>query len=402
VKTHSNETRGKCPLSVVSAMLMVFGLGLPPANAQADDPASAAWRQSRLEDLGRALFFDVNLSLDRTQSCATCHDPAVAFIDWRDNAVGRAASLGDDAVSLGDRNAPSLSYARYSPAFHLDQQGQYKGGQFWDGRASNLAEQAMAPPLNPLEMRLADSDALASRLAENPQYQTAFKTLFGDNIFDAPQRLHVAMGESIAAFEATDFFSPFDSKYDRYLRGEYQPNAAEELGMTLFFSQQFTNCNQCHQLRTIPGAQEETFTNYSFENIGVPRNQLLRASNGLGDSHRDHGLLENPEVDDPAQAGRFKVPSLRNVAITAPYMHNGVFKDLKTVVHFYNKYNARSSASQINPETGEAWGDPEVSENLALDKLRAGPALDARRVDALVAFMRMLTDRRYEGLLPPE
>jgi len=90
---------------------------------------------------------------------------------------------------------------------------------------------------------------------------------------------------------------------------------------------------------------------------------------------------------------------LRNVAITAPYMHNGVFQDLRTVVLFYNKYLARGSKAQINPETGEPWGEPEVAENLALEKLQFGRALDERGIDALVAFMRMLTDKRYEAVL---
>src|SRR5690606_37845706 len=109
--------------------------------------------------------------------------------------------------------------------------------------------------------------------------------------------------------------------------------------------------------------------------------------------------LDNPAVDDPAQAGRFRVPTLRNVALTAPYMHNGVFSDLRTVVLFYNKYLARGSKAQTNPETGSPWGQPEVPENLALTELESGRALDARSIDALVAFMKMLTDKRYEALL---
>ena len=93
------------------------------------------------------------------------------------------------------------------------------------------------------------------------------------------------------------------------------------------------------------------------------------------------------------------MPTLRNVAVTGPYMHNGVFKDLRTVVLFYNKYNTRSPKRQINPETGQQWQPPEVAENLSLKELETGPALDNRRIDALVAFMKMLTDQRYEHLL---
>ncbi|MBN4075015.1 methylamine utilization protein MauG [Gammaproteobacteria bacterium AH-315-E17] len=356
-------------------------------------------RQSKLVDLGTALFFDVNLSKDRTQSCATCHDPARAFIDWRDSGVAAAASLGGDLMSLGDRNAPTISYAALTPKFHINAEGEYEGGMFLDGREPDLAGQAGGPPLNPLEMGFLNKAAVIERLIESPVYEVAFKELFGEAIFNNSDAAYAAMTESIAAFEKTDFFSPFDSKYDRYLRGEYELSREEELGLTLFFSEQFTNCNQCHQLNTLPGSARETFSNYTFHNIGTPVNKILRTANGLGIDYIDNGLLENQEVNDPAQAGRFKVSTLRNIAITAPYMHNGVFQDLKTVVLFYNKFNTRSSSAQINPETGEVWGEPEVAENISLTELESAPALDERRIDALVAFMRLLTDRRYEALL---
>ncbi|MDT8398317.1 MAG: cytochrome c peroxidase [Pseudomonadales bacterium] len=383
---------------LVSTMLLLVSV-LVSVLVQGAETAEEELHRIKLEDLGRALFFDVNLSRDRTQSCGTCHDPAVAFVDWRENAVGRAASVGDDGISLGDRNAPTASYARFSPSFHRDAEGEYRGGQFWDGRADNLVAQAGGPPLNPLEMAMPDQASVSRRLQESPVYVQAFRNLFGSNIFERPEKVYQAMAESIAAFEESGFFSPFDAKYDRYLRGEYQPTEQEELGMTLFFSQQFSNCNRCHQLNSRADTEGETFSNYKYKNIGVPVNKVLRAANGLGEQHIDHGLLDNPAVDDPLQAGRFKVPTLRNVAVTGPYMHNGVFADLRTVMLFYNKFNARSAASRINPETGEPWGEPEVAENIALEELEQGPALDAQRIDALVAFLKMLTDRRYEQLV---
>lgn len=355
--------------------------------------------QIRLEDLGRALFFDVTLSRDKTQACATCHDPAQAFIDWRDNGVNRAVSMGGDFRSLGDRNAPTASYAALTPELHRNEEGEYVGGMFWDGRENDLEGQAGGPFLNPLEMQMPDKASVVARLQEHTLFPYAFKSLFGDDVFADVDTAYRRMTEAIAAFERTEFFSPFDSKYDRYLAGEYEPTDEEELGISLFFSEQFTNCNQCHQLHTSPIAEREPFTNYVHENIGVPINREVRMLNGLGLDHIDYGLLENPAVDDPAQAGKFKTPTLRNVALTAPYMHNGVFQDLKTVVQFYNKYNIRGRAADINPETGEPWGEPEVAENLALEELESGDALDERRINALVAFMKMLTDRRYEHLV---
>jgi cytochrome c peroxidase len=352
-----------------------------------------------VEALGQMLYFDTNLSRNRSQSCATCHAPQQGFADNRDNGVAGAASLGDDGRSLGDRNAPSASYARFSPAFHLNAEGHYVGGQFHDGRAADLAAQAGGPPLNPGEMAMPGKAAVVARLRENPAYVEAFRRHYGEAIFDSDDRAYAAMAESIAAFEKTDLFAPFDSKYDRYLRGEYEMSAQEELGMTLFFSQQFTNCNLCHQLKPSPATKGETFSNYRFHNIGVPINEHLRRLNGKGAALIDRGLLENPQVGDATQAGKFKVPTLRNVAVTGPYMHNGVFRELRTVVLFYNQYNSRSPARQINPETGEKWREPEVAENLSLKELQTGPALDDRRIDALVAFMKTLTDKRYEHLL---
>lgn len=351
--------------------------------------------QVKLEDLGRSLFFDVNLSLNRSQACGSCHDPAQAFID----RSGGAVSLGDDGISLGDRNAPTASYAKFSPPFHLNEEGEFFGGQFWDGRESDLEGQAGVPPLNPMEMGMPDKLSVVRRLQESPVYEVAFRNLFGEDIFDDEDTAYGAMASSIATFERSDFVSPFDSRYDRYLHGDYELTEQEELGMTLFFSEQFTNCNQCHQLNSLGGTEQETFTNYSFGNIGVPVNTVIRDANGLGPDYIDHGLLGNPAIDDPAQDGKFKVSTLRNVAITAPYMHNGIFQELRTVMLFYNKYNSRGASSQINPETGELWGEPEVVENIALEELESGPALDDERIDALVAFMKILTDRRYEHLL---
>ena len=352
-----------------------------------------------LEALGKALYFDTNLSENRNQSCATCHNPKTGFADARGNRTGNAVSLSDDGKSLGDRNAPTTSYARFSPRFHKNDQGEYVGGQFHDGRAPGLADQAAGPPLNPVEMNMPDPAAVVARVQENPAYTTALERLRGKDIFENTDQAYAAVTEAIAAFERTDEFAPFDSKYDRYLRGEYQMTRQEDLGMTLFFSQQFTNCNRCHQLRPRQCMAEETFSNYEYHNIGTPVNRLVRAANGLGDEHVDRGLLENPTVNDPAQKGKFKVPTLRNVAVTAPYMHNGVFQDLRTVVLFYNQYNSRAARRQINPETGKPWAEPEVRENRSLKDLRHGPALNDKRIDALVAFMKTLTDRRYEHLL---
>ena len=359
--------------------------------------ASPVFAFDTLEELGEALFFDVNLSKNRTQSCATCHDPEFAFVDPRETAAGRAVSLGDDGKSLGDRSAPTASYAMFTPDFEQLDVSAWRGGMFWDGRAAGLAGQAGGPPLNPIEMGMPDKTSVVARLQEDADYVTSFKALFGDEIWASNDAAYEAMTRAIASFESTPLFAPFDSKYDRYLRGEVALTPEEELGRVLFTSQQFSNCNLCHQLRPSPIAPDETFTNYEYHNIGVPVNAAARAINGA--SGPDAGLLANPDIDAASAAGRFKVPTLRNVAVSGPYMHNGVFKNLRTVVLFYNKYNTRNPDRQINPETGKPWAMPEIPQNLSVMELTEGPALDDRRIDALVAFMKTLTDQRYEHLL---
>lgn len=383
--------------------ILQSGLGLVLLTLVVDAAGVASAQQPPAFDskvaLGRSLFFDTNLSMNRTQACATCHDPALAFTDPRETEAGRAVSLGDDGASLGDRNTPTAMYARFSPVFHKNADGFYVGGQFLDGREPDLKGQASGPPLNPIEMGMPDEASVVARLKENPIYVASFDKIFGAGTLDDATAAYDAMAESIAAFEETAFFSPFDSKYDRFLRGEVKLSKQEELGRVLFFSQQFTNCNKCHQLQPSQVSQAETFSNYRFHNIGIPVNAAARGVNGKEPGFVDRGLLDNPAVDDEGEAGKFKVPTLRNVAVTAPYMHNGVFKDLRTTVVFYNKYNTKKASGQINPETGKPWAPPEVDANLSLEELEHGPALDDKRIDAIVAFLKTLTDRRYEHLL---
>ncbi len=354
--------------------------------------------QEQLVELGRELFFDVNLSNNRTQSCATCHDPLRAFTDGRESGVDAAVSLGDDGVSLGDRNAPTLAYISFTPDFSRDQNGEYSGGLFHDGRAATLVEQAGLPIINPVEMGMPDIAAVAGRIRENPRYVERIQQLFGSGIQEDAELLFIAITRSIAAFEQTELFAPFDSKYDRHLRGEYRMSKKEKYGHDLFFSG-LTNCSSCHMLQTSTGHPRETFSDYRYYNIGVPVNVRVREKNGMAGEYRDSGLLDNPLVADSSHAGKFKVPTLRNIAVTSPYMHNGVFRELHTAVQFYGKYLVHNTFSQINPETGEPWGQTEFPQTVDVDLLRQGQPLDRDRVEALVAFLKLLTDRRYEPLL---
>lgn len=379
----------------VSAALSVALAGYMVGAGNAADPPPIASK----EELGRALFGDINLSRNRTQACVSCHSPNLAFTDPRSNAgVGGAVSLGDDGTSLGERNTPTATYASFAPDFHINAKGKAVGGLFLDGRAKNLEEQAGGPPLNPIEMGMPDKASVVARLKENPDYIAAFNVLYGDGVLADPEKGYAAMTAALAAFQRTPEFAPFDSKYDRYLRGEVKLTDQEELGRVLFFSSQFTNCSQCHKLNMLGGSEKEVFSNFEYHNIGTPANRAVHAANG---KPADRGLAANSAIKDDNQAGKFKVPTLRNVAVTAPYMHNGVFEDLRTVILFYDKYNSKAARRQINPETKKPWDAPEVPQNISIKELEIGPGLDDRRVDALVAFLKTLTDKRYEHLIQP-
>lgn len=380
--------------------------------------------------LGKKLFHDKNLSNDRTQSCATCHDPAKGFIDGRTNkasinAIAGAGSLGDNQTSIGDRNAPTAAYAAFSPHFKCgtrsrvasqktsgiaDYEG-FIGGQFWDGREANLAGQAGGPPTNPGEMNMASKAAVVERLKANNEYVTSFERLYSASIFDDTDKAYSAMAESIAAFETDDkaAFYPFDSKYDRSLLASieqdyfaYDITSLAAKGKTRFFSSDLT-CAACHQLREI-GNKGEIFSTFEYHNIGVPANTHLRSFNGT--TIVDDGLLKNPLVKAVSEKGKFKVPTLRNIAVTAPYMHNGVFNELETVIKFYQhaKLRAKSdvgaAGDEINPETNLAWRAAEIGDNIANDLLGGNDInLDAKEIEAMVCFLMSLTDKRYEPLL---
>jgi len=357
-------------------------------------PAAALAAGDSLATLGRALFFDTRLSARGTQSCATCHDPAHAFADARDNGVAGAVSLGDDGVSLGTRNAPSIAYAATVPPFGVDADGEARGGLFLDGRAATLATQAAAPLVDPREMALADHGAVLERVRENAWYVDELERHFGAGVLADERDGMAAVTAAIAAFEQGPPFLAYDSRYDRFLAGEIALTIEEELGRRLFFSD-LTNCMQCHLLEANRVQARETFTDHRYHNIGVPANPAL------ADATDDPGLGANPAVDATTAMGRFRTPTLRNVAVTAPYMHNGVFAELATALKFYNQYLVDNAEVRINPETGRSWGTRPFPHTIEQALLGRGQPLDDTRVRHLVAFLRALTDRRYERLLPP-
>ena len=403
---HARRLRVLIRALVPACMGLAALAGGFPAVADAQAAQGAVF--ATLDQLGQALFHDVNLSRTRTQSCASCHDPARAFSEPVAGRAGGAVSTSADGVLLGDRNAPPITYAALVPSLHRDAEGHPAGGLFHDGRADDLAAQAVQPILNPVEMQMPDAAAVVARVRENPGYVRAFRDLLGVDLAGVDQAgvdqaggvapAFDAIGQALAAFERTPAFVAFDSRYDRALRGEIELREDEKKGRDLFFSA-LTNCSRCHLLDTVQRSASEPFTSHRYFNIGTPPNHAVRAINGHAPGTIDEGLAANPVMASPAWTGMFRVPSLRNVAVTGPYMHNGVFRELSTVVFFYNQYQGRSAAFRVNPETGQPWDAPEVSGTVDSERLREGQPMEADRIALILAFLRALTDRRFEHLL---
>ena len=353
--------------------------------------------------LGKQLFSDKTLSFNQTMSCATCHNPEKGFIDDRDNGVASAVSLGDNLNSLGSRNSPTVSYASLTPDFIGNNQNA-RGGQFLDGRASNLTDQAGQPFLNALEMGMPDQASVVARIVANPDYVAAFEALYGVAVFDNTSTAYTALSDSLASFQETQEVSPFDSKFDRAIAGTYTLSNAERNGQDLFFSNR-ASCRDCHRVEGLANiSPSQLFTNHEYENIGVPANQtlnsVLQSSGQQADlvANGDQGLFENPAVNTNDARGLFRVPTLRNVSVTAPYMHNGVFANLETVIQFYD-HQGGNNQRNINPETNQVWNTPEVNNNISNNQL-AMQDLSNNDIDNLECFLRTLTDAQFESELP--
>jgi cytochrome c peroxidase len=335
------------------------------------------------ERLGKLLYFDDNLSKPRVQSCASCHHPKAGFADPDKNVP---TSQGAIRSRFGGRNSPTSAYMGFSPDFHYDEeQGLYVGGQFWDGRAATLEEQAKGPFLNPLEMNNPDK-AYVIKSIRASHYDHLFEKVFGDDALDDVEKAYDLVAEAIAAYERSGELNQFNSKFDYYLQGKAKLTKTEKKGLDLFNTK--GKCAECHTSTVGPYADQPLFTDFTYDNLGVPKNPhnpfylLPPELNPDGHNWVDYGL--GGILGEESEMGKFKVPTLRNIAVTPPYAHNGYFKTLKDIVHFYNTRDVAD------------WPLPEVPENVNTTEL-GDLGLTAKEEDAIVAFMKTLTDGYHLG-----
>jgi cytochrome c peroxidase len=307
-------------LSLLSAVLWTA-----PALTEGN---STQQRDAARVELGRKLFSDPLLSSERTVSCASCHKPDKAFADDVEFSVGVGGAKGE-------RNTPTL----------LNVGG--RTSMFWDGRAETLEDQAIFPIENPVEMNLPIAEAVA-RLEASAEYKDLFAIAYEGKI--TPRTI----GRALGAFQKT--LQSFDTPYDSFNLGDDSAiSESAKRGRLLFIGK--AKCADCHS--------GNDFTSERFRNIGLFDGSKL--------SDRGRGKITGNPTDD----GQFKVPTLRNVAVTAPYMHNGMFKTLREVIAYYNE------PDKIVPS--------QKGRDASIVALQLTPV----ELEDLEQFLLTLTDRRF-------
>lgn len=295
--------------------------------------------------LGEKLFYDKSLSKNNNRSCASCHHPEKAFTD------GLKTNLSLTGINLA-RNTPTLTYASLQNA------------QFWDMRQLDLEKQSVDVIQNKDEMH-GSMESIHAKILLDQDYIKLFQKAFPKTTKPEAWQIQNAIASYVRSLNS------FDSRFDLYMRGEKNALNNEEIeGMNLFMGK--AKCATCHFTPLFNGTVPPGYSKTEHEVIGTPAE-----ANGKKLSPDSGRYLYNKM---PQLIGAFKTPTVRNIAITAPYMHNGVFKTLEEVVDFYNKGGGKGLGYEVENQT------------LPFDELK----LNKKEEKALVAFMKTLTDKRYQ------
>ena len=428
--------------SVSGVLIAVVIAGAACIRPHSEPRTPAVSALSPLEQLGKSVFFDQRLSLGGNQSCAACHAPQVGWTgDLPLVNAGPAVYEGSVSGLFGNRKPPTAAYAM-APVLHLtveEDSTLFIGGNFWDGRATGerlgdpIAEQAQGPFVNPVEQALPDTGCVVRRVCA-AGYPVTFESQFPGSCDiawpadvdgacalpagtlqmkppdrAASNRAYDRIATAIAAYERSREVNPFSSKFDRYLAGDAALSPEEQAGLELFTGR--GQCSACHPLDRGPDGEPPLLTDFTFDNLGIPRNPenpwYRAVSNPAGPRWVDEGLgaflATRPDWRKFAaeNIGKHKVPTLRNVArrpdsvFVKAYMHNGYFKTLSGLVHFYNTRDVKPACSGSLTErealARECWPAPEVMANMNTDEL-GNLGLSQAEERAIVAFMETLSD----------
>lgn len=375
--------------------------------------------------VGQLLFFDTSLSASGKQSCATCHSPGNAFTAANNAPV----PFGGASLSLnlqGLRNAPSTMYSSFIPRFTLTPPNapvlatgtlHPAGGLMRDGRQPTLAAQAQQPFITSFEMSNNSSAQVLARLKSSSTL-AQFIAVFGVASLNNSDTVLANMGQAIAAYEATAVMQPFSSKYDASVNGSATLTAQEQAGFLAFSDPNKGHCISCHST-TVPAGIPAQFTDFSYHNVGVPRNWAISVNNdstilpgyapangaGLGapgHNYYDMGLcgpLRTDLAGNTTLCGSFKVPTLRNVGIKQTYEHNGIFTNLQDVVSFYATRNSNPTRWYVkaNGTPDILYNDLPVKYDQNIEPVNhpggpIAPNLNATDIQNIVSFLCTLTD----------
>ena len=427
------RSRSPFPVLMLLFAIALYGCDDPSSihGVSVDEPVFAKGGKDRTDPpgggdemvaLGALLFADQDLSLNGNQSCQTCHEPTEGFAAPLSVVTTRGSVVeGSEPGQFGDRKPPSAAFATLAPVFAAGGNNA-SGGNFWDGRATGeilgnpASDQALGPFLNPKEQAMPDEACVLWRLTQDVEtdYVGAFLSLWNvdlsaidfpadvktvcETFTDMPGELvalsatdratvreqYQNVARAIASFEHS--FNTFDSPFDLG-----QTTEIEAEGAKLFGSK--GKCQQCHDDK----GDTPLFTDFEFHNLGVPLNPDNPVHNRTSATF-DPGL--GGVTGDPAHLGKFKTPTVRNVAAggNRTYMHNGALMDLRQVVQFYNTRDVLPVCTdeavledpfQWGPDGAGCWPPPEYPQNLDTKNMGNLGLTDAE-VDAIVAFMEAL------------
>ena len=412
----------------VAPSLLPIGAGAwqaasaPPAYADAPyapRPGRTPPSADALTALGRAMFFDKTLSANGRIACASCHDPAQAFGPSNSAAV----QPGVRPNARGFRATPSLRYLHSLPPFsehHFDNDGDDSidlgptGGHTWDGRANSAHEQARLPLLSPDEMGNASEEAVVRKL-ERSTYAEQMRTAFGAEVFADSAQAFAAATMALEVFQQSPReFYPYSSRYDAVLRGQATLTPREARGLALFNDTAKGNCASCHLSTPTPDGAFPLFTDFGHIALGVPRNVGLRANDdprffdlGLCGPLRSDFAGRPEAADAKGYCGRFRTPSLRNVALRKVFFHNGVVRSLDEAVRFYatrdtdpRHWYGRDARGRVlrYDDLPRRYHDNVNTEPPFGGRAGSPAVLNDAEIGDIVAFLKTLTDA---DLLPP-
>lgn len=380
-----------CRFAGLVILAVLCGVGLSGCGANEANLSPVA-------RIGEKAFVDPLLSASGRQSCASCHAPETGHAA----ANALAVQLGGANLDQpGLRNSQTLRYLTRNTPFGFDAEGTPTGGFFWDGRADALAQQAAGPLLGAREMANPDKASVVAKMAQTA-WVSDFKAVFGENILQNVDLAFDKLTLALAQYQIEEaLFHGFTSKYDAYLRGETTLTVQEARGLALFNASDKGNCASCHTSSKGTDGSYPLFTDFTYDNLGLPRNMAIPANADAG--HFDLGLCGRQDLLNRQDlCGAFKVPSLRNVALRKTYFHNSAFTNLKDALTFYvqRDTNPEKWYPRLSDGTVDKFNDLPFSLRGNVNTTEApynrtvgdAPALSDAEVDDVIVFLQTLTD----------